>query len=287
MNENKTEQALLTDAELEDALAQMAEEVPPMPADFHDRWMGAVRAETRKSAPAAEKEAPERSVSLGRWTRILSIAAVFVFLVGGTILYRGAGRNLSDPAVKENKAAAVLSAGANEAAPGAEKAAEAAGSDYADMEAEAEEAESMDAVYETAEEPEETAEAVYGAKAPGSAPASVGAARKSAESEADSAPVMSMVQTEAYEAAAPEPEAAGNKPATKAAAGLAVSTLEPQETAEPEAEAETPVEGAGFLRETGAFFADMGRFLLAALPYLAVLAVPAAITLALRRRKKG
>ena len=44
-------------------------------------------------------------------------------------------------------------------------------------------------------------------------------------------------------------------------------------------------ENAGFLQAAGAFFTDMGDFLLAALPYLLVLAVPAAAALVIRRKK--
>jgi hypothetical protein len=60
-------------------------------------------------------------------------------------------------------------------------------------------------------------------------------------------------------------------------------------TAEPTAaqtEAPETEKKTGFLSDAGAFFADMGDFLLAALPYLAVLAVPAAVALILRRKKK-
>ena len=49
---------------------------------------------------------------------------------------------------------------------------------------------------------------------------------------------------------------------------------------------EKPAE-PGLLRQAGEFITDMGDFLLAALPYLAVLAVPAVIAAVLRRRKKN
>ena len=42
----------------------------------------------------------------------------------------------------------------------------------------------------------------------------------------------------------------------------------------------------GFLQDAGAFLSDMWDFLLASLPYLAVLAVPALVALIFRRRKK-
>ena len=63
----------------------------------------------------------------------------------------------------------------------------------------------------------------------------------------------------------PEPTAAPTPEQT------AVPTVEPEQT--------------GFLPAAGAFFTDMGDFLLAALPYLLVLAVPAVTALVIRRRK--
>jgi len=58
---------------------------------------------------------------------------------------------------------------------------------------------------------------------------------------------------------------------------------EPAEAPAPEAE-EAGTNG-GFIQEAGAFLTDMGDFLLAALPYLAVPAVPAAVAVILRKRK--
>ena len=53
----------------------------------------------------------------------------------------------------------------------------------------------------------------------------------------------------------------------------------------PETEEAAEEQKAGFLQEAGSFLADMGDFLLAALPYLAVLAVPAVAALVIRRKK--
>ena len=55
----------------------------------------------------------------------------------------------------------------------------------------------------------------------------------------------------------------------------------------PQEKTDEPAESSGFLRNAGEFLTDMGDFLLAALPYLAVLAVPAVIALIIRRRKKS
>ena len=94
MKKTEAEKMPVTDAELDAALAQMAEEAPPMPADFHARWMNAVRAEAGSTAPA-EEPAPKNTLSVVRLTRILSIAAVFVFLIGGTLLYRNSKKSLT------------------------------------------------------------------------------------------------------------------------------------------------------------------------------------------------
>ena len=119
MKNNEPEQKLMTDAELDAALAQMAEETPPMPADFHDRWKNAVRAEAKETADEpAEEFVPKRAVSIARWTRILSVAAVFVFLIGGTLLYRSTKKSLGVPLAAEKREAAE--------APAAEEAEEAA-----------------------------------------------------------------------------------------------------------------------------------------------------------------
>ena len=83
----------------------------------------------------------------------------------------------------------------------------------------------------------------------------------------------------AEEAAVPAPTEAPTPEPT--AAPTSVPTAEP--TAVPTDEPEP--EQAGFLPAAGAFFTDMGDFLLAALPYLLVLAVPAVAALVIRRRK--
>ena len=87
MNENERN---ITDRDLDEALKLMAEEVPPMPADFHDKWVNAVRkdAEEAKAEPVPAEKAPGRLAYINRFNRILSVAAVFVFLIGGVMLYR-------------------------------------------------------------------------------------------------------------------------------------------------------------------------------------------------------
>lgn len=278
----------MNDNELNNALEQLAEEVPPMPADFHDRWMNAVRAEAKKTAPAAETETREKTATLVRWTRMLSIAAVFVFLIGGTILYRNSRKTLSAPyAAVENAALPEAAEPAEEKAeakaePAAEEAAEAAvpevAAEEADLAAEAEEPDRMYA---------KSASSVNAAaNAPvGEAPALT--AGKAAEAADEAAPVWEDAEAEyeeeaAYEEAAPVPTEAPTEVSTAVPTAAPTEAPDPEPTAEPSGQEKT-----GFLSEAGAFFSDMGDFLLAALPYLLVLAVPAAAAVIIRRRNKA
>ena len=104
MNQTDMEKNLQADPELDAMLEQMSGEVPPMPADFHDKWMNAIRAEAAQNASAPEEKTEKKVVSLTRWTRILSIAAVFIFLIGGTALYRNSRGSLM-PAADKTEAA--------------------------------------------------------------------------------------------------------------------------------------------------------------------------------------
>ena len=284
----ETEIKIHADPVLDAELAQMAEEVPPMPADFHDRWMNAIRAEAEKNAPAEQKKEKNNLVSLTRWTRILSFAAVFVFLIGGTILYRNSRKTLTGTAFRTETVNAVLTADeAPAAAVETEEREKAAGeadavAGSADMmvsEAAEEAAEDYAlpnyaaAVYTEAEEAAEEETVMTDAV---KADADAGAAEpKSAIKAAGT----SLVSADVYEA-----ESSMEAAEEIAARPAAESTAEP--VPEPEQETPEPVKAAGFTEQAGAFLADMGDFLLAALPYLAVLAVPAAAALIIRKRKK-
>ena len=78
MKKTEPDKMLQADPELDTELARMAEDVPPMPADFHEKWMNAIRAEAGKAVPAPAEESAGRAGTIMRWTRALSIAAVFV-----------------------------------------------------------------------------------------------------------------------------------------------------------------------------------------------------------------
>ena len=70
------------------ALKRMADETPDVPADFHASWVRAVREEAQKPGSASAQPEKVRRLS-PQWTRLLGVAAVFVFLLGGTLLTRG------------------------------------------------------------------------------------------------------------------------------------------------------------------------------------------------------
>lgn len=264
MNQTDMEKNLQADPELDAVLEQMSGEVPPMPADFHDKWMNAIRAEAAQNASVPEEKTEKKVVSLTRWTRILSIAAVFIFLIGGTALYRNSRGSLMPAADKTEAAvmADLASAAWEEAAE--ETAGEepdirkknaatmtlAAGAPQAASEAEAPETWSEAAAYDA--EP---------------ALAMGAASMETAETEYD---------------AAEEP-----MPLPQATAMPTMPAAVPEEAETDTSEAEQTEEAPGLLRQAGEFITDMGDFLLAALPYLAVLAVPAVIAAVLRRRKKN
>ena len=296
MKNTAPEETLRIDPELDDALAAMAEEVPPMPADFHDRWMSAVRAEAEKNAPA-DKPVPEESpskapVSLARWTRILSVAAVFVFLIGGTLLYRNSKKTLSLAPAAEMSHAVMAGGEAPAEDGGAELRPEApAVMGITDAEEAAQDM-AMEAAYEEAAMAAAPAEE---AETDGAAPAlfAVNAAPKASAKSAGEAYETSAAEEAAYEEDAEEANEAMADGAAEAPAAVPAATVMPtaaptQPPAVPEKKTETAVETreTGLLQDAGAFLSDMGDFLLASLPYLAVLAVPALVALIFRRRKK-
>lgn len=65
---------------LRQCMSPLNEEVPDMPENFHAQWTALVKEDAMKQEETC-KVAPMR-----RWTRILSVAAALVFVVGGTLL---------------------------------------------------------------------------------------------------------------------------------------------------------------------------------------------------------
>ena len=70
---------------LDRALAQMAQDTPDMPDDFHARWTEEIRKQAEPDGTASRKE------SHRQWRYVMSAAAVFVFLICGTLLTRSNG----------------------------------------------------------------------------------------------------------------------------------------------------------------------------------------------------
>ena len=78
---------------LDRELAEMARETPDVPADFHGKWMQAVREEAannpREKAASGREYAEQRKTDMRRQRRyILSAAAAFVVVIGGALLLK-------------------------------------------------------------------------------------------------------------------------------------------------------------------------------------------------------
>ena len=111
---------------LDEELTRMSRETPEVPADFHSRWMSAVREDAGRKEnapqPHAEEAAEEirrfdgRKTAGGQWRRLASIAASMVILLSGVMIARNAGF-LRDPAVPVQEEQRVDSAPARTAEP--------------------------------------------------------------------------------------------------------------------------------------------------------------------------
>ena len=66
---------------LQDDLARLSDDVPPLPEGFHQAW-------TNRVEEAAMDNKPESSRPRRQWKRLLSAAAAVVFVLGGTLLTR-------------------------------------------------------------------------------------------------------------------------------------------------------------------------------------------------------
>ena len=75
---------------LDRELAQMAQETPEVPADFHAKWVGAIREEAaaRHEAEAVPQEPAENRKTVFRQQSryLLSAAAAFIILIGGVVI---------------------------------------------------------------------------------------------------------------------------------------------------------------------------------------------------------
>ena len=254
----------LSDQALEEALARMAEEVPPMPADFHDKWVGAVRAEAARHMTEPANEDDRKVIPIIRWTRALSVAAVFVFLIGGTLIYRSSRTKtaVTLPAAENYEAAANTTEEPAQEDAGVYFAMEAAEPE-ADMSIEAASEAGGAAVDEATEKEMPVLNMSFSGAAKNQASAVMDAEQEEAAEEAEEAPV----------------------PAEKPTAAPTQEPAKEEET-KPEEKEKQPEEKTGFLQAAGDFFRDMGAFLLSAWPYLLILAIPAGIALVMQKKKK-
>ena len=132
---------------LDQALARMAEDVPPVPPEFSQRWRAAVRKEAtaagenlpREAAasPASERPGPQARTDSGqteaarviplkpagasrrvspRLRGVLSMAAAMLFLLGGTLMVRPSLLRVAPRAGTEKTASGVFTAPASESA---------------------------------------------------------------------------------------------------------------------------------------------------------------------------
>ena len=306
-------------ADIDAELGRMAEETPEMPDSFHSAWTAAVRAEAQAAGKTVNAGTTRKKGEAKRqWRYILSAAAVFVFLITGTVITRMDRNNARNnrnikPQVSVERVTevppGVEAAGAGtegEAMPfssaAEEEPAEAAGSAMDEMSAAEEEIiadgdvpifdESMsmaaeDEAWGDAEE-EESEEA--------EAPAEDSAWESAYEAKEEAAPDMNVngaVPAEAMKAeSAPmaeatampmperteEPPLTADEPAPMVPAAYQTAEEEQEEQAE-EADEEDREGFAGFMK-------DFGAFTLKALPWLAGAAVLILIVALIRRKAK-
>ena len=279
-------------------LAELRAETPEMPAGFHASWKRAVGEEMKR---VAEKPPAEKPASRGwgmPWRSLAGVAAMMIFLLGGTLLTRGRWTRKpmqAEPAgVQMN---AVNLAGKERKAPAAP---------------EVPAAEEAEALMDSA-----APEAAAAMEAGGSADRNASAAMKAAEPMAPAAMEQEMVM-EAEAAvdwaadaapigAAEVLEAAGTMKAAEAMeASESVEAAEPMEMAESASAAETvnaaKTPETTAVKETGTtaesaetekpaaepgFWEDLGQFILHAWPVPAAAVVLAGAAAWLRKRKKN
>ena len=249
MKENRENPA---DLDLDRVLAQMAQEAPDMPADFHGRWTERIREEAAGSRQTESGREKKR-----QWRYLLSAAAVFVFLIGGTLLTRSMRTADLTAPIAVNEDTVSFSTAYEEAESAAPAETETAMEEAAEapvmMNAAARPAESRKSASSAARE----AEADFAAEA--AAPA---------DTEADFA-----AEEAVPEEPAPAPTAAPTPVATATAFPVPTVSAAPAETAE--AAGET----GGFV----SFLEDFGLFTLKTLAAAAVIAAAVFGGLALRR----
>ena len=250
------------DLDLDLELKRMADETPPVPEDFHARWTERIRAEAaaqqpaapeaepaaleaESAAPEAEPAAPEAKPaakeSRRQWRYVLSAAAVFVFLIAGTLLTRNNPREDGSrtSSAAENQVNSEVRSGA--------------GSLASNAAAPAEDAQVLADLMQESWEAEEAVEAEESWAAGTAAPEALGSAPEEAPT---AAPRPQMTSAPAAKAAAP---AEVNEAPLSLAAGEAPETEAPAEKAAPA--------GYSLGEETVSFMKDMAVFAWKVLPW--------------------
>ena len=256
---------------LDEELAQMAEETPEVPKDFHDNWTKMIREEAAASSP--ETTAGRPRAGRGQLRYILSAAAAFVVLIGGVVLARNNG--LLPGATTPVQEAPALTA--NTLAAG--KASEEAEAVYEDAMAPADQAsflgmsaESMPAP-EAAELPEDTADKTAAAKTNGvkASKESVQAAPMPAATASPTEPAVLMMVTGAAEmnvdmdvAESEAAETTAEESETEEAAGETPEKSEEEPAGEPAPE--TAEDGQG--EDTRSFLQKAWEGILDAVPWI-------------------
>ena len=238
--------------ELDRMLAQMAQETPEMPADFHARWTEAVRAE------AGQQKTEKQQDSRRQWRYVLSAAAVFVFLIGGTLLTRS-----MDQKDRTNKTAIIETAGIPS---------EGSGPDTDGEE------DLFMAVNEAAEEAETDMAEPMAAAAAVSNETMAAMGAKAAET----AMKAEMAVNEAMDTAAEEAAEEAEAPAEDAGAEKAAEEPAAEPAGAQQEEKEEPAQESGFV----SFLKDLGIFTLKALAAAAVIAAAVFGVKAFRKARK-
>lgn len=298
MNQNKpypeTDSGNLSEqewTELDRELAQMAEETPEMPADFHAQWTErireeAAREEEKQGEETREKENREKASekkkeNRGQWRYILSAAAVFVFLITGTLLSRNNRDRATNSPIKTETETQRTETAAGSAAKSAANGIAADADDDVAVRAEYDTLGGADFAVPEAEESAEAEEAaeirVYSYRAEktaGAAEQDAGARWDTyrAENAAEAPAMMAAAYESPAENAGEETEEAAEEEAEREAETAESKAPAPEEKQEAaaagKAEAETGKKTTEIGEETISFMKDMGRFALSALPWV-------------------
>ena len=273
----------MREKELDQILADMAEETPEMPADFHEKWTRAIREEA--AAPKERETEEKRRKARTQWRRLAGMAAVMVFLVAGTLLTRGrwhpegnrAGsvQEISrEEALRPEEAGDAVMFAANGAVSNADTVPANGAFSNADAVPVKAAAKSA-ALGNEASEADMAAEAVYEAEEAYEADAAYEAA-EATENEEETAVAAEPMRT-AEAAATVEPM----QTAETAATAEPMRTAETAATVEPTTGPREIDQDSEFVR----FMKDMGRFIGMVWPYLAGAAVICLGAILIKRKK--